>query len=198
MQESMENLAQHWFEWLILLGGIAAALYTMRIIRQESSSFMDEAAPVSFQGLQLQVPRWWTQTRHEDSVIQFERTDTRYDWYARFSFFPGHSETSLPDLLQQKIETDDLDYDKDDVAIETDCRVLFRHQSMRENFIEFIRVEGKASEKIENRIYLDLCLFRHRDRKGHYLFESRSSVLNGMVEGPFFEEVLAELQFTQK
>ena len=194
----MENLTNHWFEWLILLAMLAGAAYTMRIIRQESSSMMDESIALNFQSLLLHVPRWWTQTRSEENVLQFERTDTRYDWYARFSWIPGHGELSLPDLLSQKIESDDLDYDKDDVVIETDCRVLFRDEDMQRNFVEVVRVEGKATEKIENRIYLDVCLFRDQSKQGYFLFESRSSVLNGMVEGPFFEEVLAELESKKK
>ena len=166
----------------------------MRIIRRESSTMLEESNPITFNGLILHIPRWWTQTGFDDNSIQFERTDTRYDWYARFSWFPESSKIPLTDILHEKVEKDELDYDKDDVTIETDSRVLFRNENIQTRFKEMIRVEGKASEKIENRIYLDLCLIRDHERNGYYLFESRSSVLNGMVEGPFFEEVLAELE----
>lgn len=194
----MDNFLNHSFDWLIVLGLLAGAAYTMRVIRRESSTMRDESVPVPFQGLILHVPKWWTQTRFEETQIQFERTDTRYDWYGRFSWIENTAEKSLPDLLNEKIEADELDYDKDDVTIETDGRVIFRHDPIREKFIQVIRVEGKASEKIENRVYLDLCLFRSPDRAGYFLFESRSSVLNGMVEGPYFEEVLGELEVALK
>lgn len=166
----------------------------MRIIRQESSTMLDDSRPIAFNGVILHIPRWWTQTGFNDNTIQFERTDTRYDWYSRFSWIEDNFSSSLPDILHQRVEDDELDYDKDDVTIETDSRVLFRNEDIQTRFKEVIRVEGKATEKIENRIYLDLCLIRDHENKGYYVFESRSSVLNGMLEGPFFEEVLAELE----
>ena len=95
--------------------------------------------------------------------------------------------------MNQKVEADELDYDADDVTLVTDGRVLFRDSAIQERFKEVIRVEGKASQRIEERLYLDMCLMRDSNKQGYFLFESRSSVLNGLVEGPFFEEVLAEL-----
>ena len=51
-----------------------------------------------------------------------------------------------------------------------------------------LRVEGKATEKVINRLYLDIYLFQYKEDA--YFFISRSSVLNGIVEGPFFEEMI--------
>lgn len=190
----MENLAQHWFDWLILLGFLFGLIYTMKIIRKESASVLEESTPLSWRGLVFHIPRWWTRTRTEASLLQFERTDTRYDWYARFSWIPGGTDKELHQLLNEYVEREELDYDRDDVVLELDARVVIRTPPVQEYFKDFIRVEGKASQRIEERVYLDLCLLRAADKKGYFLFESRSSVLNGMVEGPFFEEVLAELE----
>lgn len=187
----MENVLNHLFDWVILLLLLGAALYTLKIVRQESTDFIDESFEVEFAKLNLPIPRWWSITRQENHLIQFERTDTRYDWYARFEFHPGHNEISLPDILQNKIESEELDYDKDDVVIETNSQHLFKDADTQKYFTEVIRVEGKASQRIEDRVYFDMYLFRNKTENGYYLCESRSSVLNGLVEGPFFEECLS-------
>ncbi len=188
----MEVIWQHAGDWLILLGLLGAGVLTLRAIRREASTFKDASFPYALNELIVPVPRWWTCTRQEPHQLQFERTDTRYDWYARFQWVPEIQERPLHEILAQKVEADELDYDKEDVAITTDPRVLFRHESARTRFTEALRVEGKASQRIEERIYLDLYLFRCPGSGGYFLCESRSSVLNGMVEGPFFEEALLE------
>ncbi|MFP5491842.1 MAG: hypothetical protein ACLGG0_10090 [Bacteriovoracia bacterium] len=187
----MENVLNHLFDWVILLLILGAAIYTLKIVRQESTDFIDESFEVEFGKLNLPIPRWWSISRQENNLIQFERTDTRYDWYARFEFFPGGNEISLPDILHNKIESEELDYDKDDVVIETNSQHLFKDADTQKYFTEVIRVEGKASQRIEDRVYFDMYLFRHKAENGYYLCESRSSVLNGLVEGPFFEECLS-------
>jgi hypothetical protein len=187
----MDYISGHLTDWLILLFLLGFAVYTLWIIRQESTTFLEDSYEVEFQHLSLPIPNWWTITRQENQLIEFQRTDTRYDWYARFEFFPAPSETVLTDVLAQKIEMEELDYDKDDVSIETDSRVLFRDPITQAYFSEVIRVEGKASQRIEERTYFDLFLFRNKKENGYYICESRSSVLNGLVEGPFFEECLS-------
>ena len=82
-----------------------------------------------------------------------------------------------------------------DVVFETDSRVLFRDSEIQEHFQEIIRVEGKASENVVERIYYDIYIMRAQNDSGYFIFESKSSVLNGLVEGPYFEESLAELGF---
>lgn len=187
----MENILNHLWDWGILLLLLGGAIYTLRIIRQESTDFLDESFEVQFGNLSLPIPQWWSITRQEEQLIEFKRTDTRYDWYARFQFIPDDHSRPLPDILHEKIEADELDYDKDDVVIETDPRHLFKDAATQIFFPEVIRVEGKASQRVEERVYLDFYLFRNRSETGYYLCESRSSVLNGLVEGPFFEECLS-------
>jgi hypothetical protein len=100
----------------------------------------------------------------------------------------------MPDLLEDKLNLENIEFDMD-VAFETDSRVLFRDSEIQEHFQEIIRVEGRASQNVIDRIYYDIYIMRSQDDNGYFLFESWSSVLNGSVEGPFFEESLSELSF---
>lgn len=189
----MDIFSNHILDWLILLTLIGAALYTMRIIGQEKSSFKDDSYIVTFGPLKLQIPNWWSITDQTDLKLRFERTDTRYDWFALYQYIPHHHGLSLPDLLEKKLNAEGIEFDQD-VTFETDSRVLFRDSKVQEHFQEIIRVEGKASQNVVDRIYYDIYLTRAEGDEGYFIFESRSSVLNGLVEGPYFEESLSELE----
>lgn len=190
----MEILNNHLFEWLILVALIVGALYTLKIIGQEKSSFKDDSYEVRFGDLSLMIPNWWTLTDQKPSCLKFERTDTRYDWYSLFAYFPDHENKSMPTLLEEKLNLEMIEFDMD-VVFETDSRVLFRDDKIQEQFQEVIRVEGKGSQNVIERLYYDIYIMRRLNDKGYFIFESKSSVLNGLVEGPYFEESLSELSF---
>ena len=193
----MDILTNHLFEWLFLIILIGGALYTLRIIGQEKSSFKQECYEVHFADLTLMIPNWWSLTEQTPNRFKFERTDTRYDWYAYYTYFPNHEDKELTKILEEKLNQDGIEFDSD-VVFETDSRVLFRDDRIQEQFQEVIRVEGKASQNVVDRIYYDIYLMRRLEDKGYFLFESRSSVLNGLVEGPYFEESLSELSFIRE
>ncbi len=189
----MEIFSEHILGWLVVLILLGAGFYTMKIIGEEKSSFKDEAYQVTFGNLLLTIPNWWTIVQQSDHEIRFERTDTRYDWYAILAFFPDHEGKDLPKLLEEKLNLEEMEFDED-VVFETDSRVLFRDSKVQEHFQEVIRVEGKGTQKVVDRFYYDIYLMRAQNEAGYFLFESRSSVLNGGVEGPYFEEGLSELE----
>jgi hypothetical protein len=190
----MDIFSNHMFEWIVLVLFIGGAFYTMKIIGEEKTTFKDESYEVRFGKLSLMIPNWWTIVKNEDIFLRFERTDTRYDWRATFSYFPDHEGKTLPQLLEDKLNQEEVEFDMD-VVFETDSRVLFRDSEIQEYFQEIIRVEGKASQRVVDRIYYDIYLMKGLEDKGYFIFESWSSVLNGLVEGPYFEESLSELRF---
>lgn len=193
----MEILRTHAFEWLLLLSILGVAIYTLKIIGQEKSSFKQDSYEVQFGNLTLTIPNWWSLTEQTTTQLKFERTDTRYDWYALFSYFPDHENKEMTLILEEKLNQEKLEFDKD-VVFETDSRVLFRDEKIQEAFQEVIRVEGQATQNIEDRVYYDVYLMRRLNDQGHFIFESKSSVLNGLVEGPYFEESLSELSFIRE
>ena len=180
------------FDWVVLILLIVGTIYTMKVIGQEKSTFRNESYLVSFADLCLMIPDWWTITQQNEHSLKFERTDTRYDWFALFQYFPDHEDKTMPQLLEDKLNLEKIEFDED-VIFETDSRVIFRDSEIQEKFQEVIRVEGKGSQDVVDRIYYDIYIMRGLEDKGYYIFESRSSVLNGALEGPYFEESLAEL-----
>jgi hypothetical protein len=190
----MDIFQNHLVDWLILILIIGLAIYAMKVIGEEKSTFKDESFEVQFGNLSLMIPNWWTITEQTSTLLKFERTDTRYDWYANFQYFTDHENKDMPKLLEEKLDQMKIEFDMD-VVFETDSRVLFRDDKIQEHFQEVIRVEGQASENVVERIYYDVYVMRGLNDSGYFIFESRSSVLNGLVEGPYFEESLAELSF---
>jgi len=190
----MELFTQHFLEWTILLVILAGAIYTLKIIGKEKSTFKDESYFVEFDRLSLMIPQWWSITKKDNQIIRFERTDTRYDWFAQFQYFPDHFNKSIPDLLEEKLNLEKIEFDMD-VVFETDSRVLFRDSEIQEYFQEVTRVEGKGSKNVVDRVYYDIYIAKGLNDQGYFIFESMSSVLNGLVEGPYFEESLSELSF---
>jgi hypothetical protein len=193
----MEILTSHPVGWLILIILLGAALYTLRVIGQEKSTFKQDSYEVQFGDLSLMIANWWTLTEQSPTRLKFERTDTHYNWYSLFTYFPDHEDKDLPLILEEKLNLEGLEFDKD-VVFETDSRVLFRNDKIQERFQEIIRVEGHATQNTVDRVYYDIYLTRGLNDKGYFIFESRSSILNGSVEGPYFEESLSELSFIRE
>ncbi len=193
----MDFLNGHIFEWLTLLALLGGAFYTLKVIGEEKSTFKDESYEVEFGDFRLMIPNWWTITEQKTHELRFERTDTRYDWYALFTYIDNHEGKDLPKLLEEKLNLEKIEFDMD-VVFETDSRVLFRDSEVQREFQEVIRVEGQGSQNVVDRIYYDIYLMRRLEDPGYFIFESRSSVLNGLVEGPYFEESLAELSFIRE
>lgn len=193
----MDIFSNHIFDWLMLLGVLGAAFYTLKIIGEEKTTFKEESYEVQFGNLSLDIPSWWTLVDQKDTQLRFERTDTNYEWYALYTYIPDHQGKSMPDLLEDKLNLEKIEFDMD-VVFETDSRVVFRDPKIQEYFQEMIRVEGKGSKNEVDRIYYDIYLMRGLEDSGYFIFESKSSVLNGAVEGPYFEESLACLSFIRE
>lgn len=189
----MDIFSNNIVDWLILLSFLGFGFYCMKVIGQEQSTFKEESYEVQFSDLSLMIPDWWTIISQDSNNLRFQRTDTRYAWYALYSYFPDTPASTMPELLEEKLNQEEIEFDID-VVFETDSRVLFRDKKIQEEFQEVIRVEGRASQRVTERIYYDIFVMRRLNDPGYFIFESRSSVLNGFVEGPYFEESLAELK----
>ncbi len=190
----MDIFTNNLFDWIILISLLVGAAYAMKIIGQEKVTFRQDSYELRFGGLSFMIANWWTIVSQTESCMRFERTDTHYDWVATFTYFPDHGGKTLPQLLEDKLNLEGIEFDED-VVFETDSRVLFRDTAIQEYFQEVIRVEGKGTQNVINRIYYDIYFARPLEDKGYFIFESWSSVLSGSLEGPFFEETMAELSF---
>ncbi len=176
-------------EWSFFVLFILVLAYTAIVIGNEKTSYLDEAQYFLFHKLNLPIPKWWTQIKKEKTLWIFERSDTHYDWYASFELL-DFDETPIAQLAinyltEQKVKLDP----PPEAQIEENSSHLFKDKTLASAVSEFIRIEGTATQDEQERIYIDLILFKFENQI--YRFKSQSSVLNGSVEGPYFEEAIS-------
>mgnify|MGYP000704286129 CR=1 FL=1 len=182
------------FQWILLIVILFFFYYAARKIKAEKSSFLEEAEHLSFKKLSLPIPFWWSQIKVvEQNTLKFQRSDTKYDWSCTIKEVAVKTTVlSYADhyLKENEIVLDNS-YDSYEKTVRADY--LFKNESTFEGVEDFIRYEATGTKNETDRIYLDLVCFRISGDKNIYHMESTSSILNGCVEGPFFEESLKNL-----
>jgi hypothetical protein len=174
---------EHIFEWVIVIIGLLFLVYVAKVIKREKKDYLATATPFNFKNFILLIPSWWSLKTKEENQIEYHRADTYYDWKAKFLWIPFEQETGnihLKDYFAGLISKKGIQFDS--------------HEAIISEFKKSIRVEGTATENHEHRIYYDALLIKDQNQEGYLFCESRSSILNGMLEGPYFEEVINRLQ----
>lgn len=185
-------IQKHWHEFLFLGTGLLALLYTMRIIKNENQNYLKNPQQIFFGDLILSVPRWWTPSISEPDHLEFSRTDTRYDWRAIFKIERDCSQSLENYILEYGLE-EKIVFDQE-TTISKSPHLLFLENGFISQVDQYLRFEGTATQDQEERIYIDLILLKKGNDIWH--MESRSSVLHGLVEGPYFESAISQLRPT--
>lgn len=177
---------ENWMSWLALITTLVVLAYTAHIITNEKRVFLKSPLTFDIAHLQIQVPRWWGITEQSDSTISFKRTDTRYDWFSNFKWIDLEGEDkTAQELLDHHLASKNLILDDDQLVSE--------EWSTQEN-LKAYRWESTGTKDCEHRVYYDICFIKDDEKKGYLVCESESSILNGLLEGPFFEEVLRRVK----
>lgn len=185
------------FQWLIFFIIMGLGVYTLKVIKNEKNNYLKNAQTVLFKNFILLTPRWWTLIpTASENEISFKRTDTRYEWEARFSWHEDKSELDLIELFKEKIHARNILFDEENSVIHNPSDFVEK-DLIKSGRFEMVRLEGTATADRMDRMYYDAFLIRELS-SGHYLYaESKSSILNGLVEGPYFEEVMLRLAIKQ-
>ena len=103
------------FEWssLILLMGLG--VYTMWVIKNEQKTYIKNAREVHFKQFKFFVPNWWSDIPVDSSNTElcFKRTDTRYDWEARFIWNEKVETLDIVDLFKNHIAERKILFDEE-------------------------------------------------------------------------------------
>lgn len=185
------------FEWLSLILLIGLGVYTMWVIKNEQKTYIKNARVVVFKQFKLFTPTWWGEipTNSEDELC-FKRLDTRYDWEARFIWNSTGDHRDLIELFKEHIHQRKILFDEETSIIynPTDFR---DSKLITSGLYEMVRLEGTATADRQDRLYYDAFLIREI-KSGCFLYaESKSSILNGLVEGPYFEAVMTRLELVE-
>ena len=176
------------FQWTAVVLLLGLGRYTARVIKNEKANYIKEAREVRFHLFKFFVPKWWGDVEtNSQNEICFKRLDTRYEWIACFHWNTPSTETDLIKLFQSKIHDRKILFDED-------ASIIYNPTDFLHGDFEVVRLEGTATLDQQDRLYYDAFLVREK-KSGNYLYaESKSSVLNGLVEGPYFEEVMKRME----
>jgi len=185
------------FEWLALFLLFGLGIYTMWVIKNEKKTYIKNARTVVFKKFKLLVPSWWGEVpTNSENELCFERLDTRYEWKARYTWNPTGDKGDLIELFKKHISDRKILFDED-------TSIIYNPSDFREGALilsglyEMVRLEGTATEDRSERLYYDAFLIREKVSGAFLYAESRSSVLNGLVEGPYFEEVMTRIELAE-
>jgi len=181
--------------WLILIFLLGFGLYVALIIKNEKKVFREFNQKLPFFDIALAVPTWWTLTERSDQKLHFERTDTRYDWRAEFEQYP-ESNGDIEKLASRYLDEKKIVLDPDLTKSTLPSHLFFDKKTLSQ-VESAIRFEGTGTEDEEHRLYMDLYFVKFKNMPGVFRFESKSSVLNGCLEGPFFEDVVSYLKLSE-
>jgi len=184
------------FEWSALVIVLISVAYAAIVIKNEKISYLEDSLSISIGLVQLFYPKWWGVSKSSDNEVLFQRHDTRYDWQGRLRVYSSTQtvESFLNSYLKEKQIEPDGSYGSFEKT--TEVSYLIKNEKVQKSCESFLRLESVATEKNEERIYLDIILIKFKSElEKVYVFESKSSVLNGCVEGPYFEECIKMLRF---
>lgn len=186
----------HWFSWLLFFGFIGFLIYTLKVVSSENELVEHNHQVFGIGNFQIKVPNWWTDNLKSTTAqtISFERTDTSYEWFAEFTWYLKGNlpKGNLDDFLRQNMELEGMEFDLSEVNL-TDNESYPEAKKFQDGTYQLYRIEGTATQNKTKRCYVDAFLLEDKE-KGEVLYgKSWASVLNGMLEGPYFEKALFEI-----
>ena len=153
---------------------LAVLLYGALVIMEEKKAFRENARSCKLGPFSFAVPSWWKQTPVDDGKVIF----TSSDWQGTFHLLPPEG-SELKDELTQKVHAQQIVFDED---------ATIHHPPFKKNSLRGSRIEGTATENEETRIYFDAFLMECLRTQRRLYGQSKSPVLSGPREGPWFEE----------
>jgi len=182
----------HFWAWLTVFIFLIFLVYLAITIKNEKSVFLKNLKNYLLRGFKIPTPSWWTLVESNEQMLLFKRTDTHYEWQAKFSLVKNE-DLSIEEFLVEKITEKKVLFDEDTSEIPSKERIARDFLLGKNEDFELARVEGTATNSEFDRLYLDMAVIRDNKRNLVLLCESTSSILNGAVEGPYFEEVLKRI-----
>lgn len=188
--------SEHFWSWFLLAAFIIILIYTLIVVAEEKTSFLESAKKLKWNQFEFQIPSWWGIIHESPDKIVWQRTDTRYDWKATLERQTSLDKSiSIEEDFKNRIEKLEMifDLDSSDILMPSDFQ---SRSEVQEGKLEIVRIEGTATQHGTERCYLDAFLFRDHQRNETVFATSLSSVLNGLVEGPYFEEMMLNLKWS--
>lgn len=182
--------------WILLSILLAALVYTAFTIKREKSRYTRHGRWRQFCDYRLLIPPWWTTIQESPNSLHFERTDTYYDWMARFERRPCDPALTAKEIARAECARIEVEFDRNRLQQIADAHFVLDSECREELSRHSLRLEGTAKQFQTQRCHLDMLIIKRRQCPYYDLFSSWSSVLHGLIEGPYFDQVLKNLRGT--
>jgi len=208
----LQLIGQNWLSFIILVILLGALFYAARKIKKEKDLTYEHFHhhKISFFDFEFILPTWWTIFEEKNNQeIYFIRTDSHYDWKFTLSIIDlpiafANDDNPATRFLLQKIEELNLQFDEPTSVIQTQTNKLRnfsldlvntkREMHPSKNY-EILRIEGTCTENGTERLYIDTFVISRFSDKQQLLWGfSKSSILNGCVEGPYVDETFRRIR----
>ncbi|MCB9094224.1 MAG: hypothetical protein H6621_04060 [Halobacteriovoraceae bacterium] len=136
------------------------------------------------------IAKWWAVREQSENLLKFYRSDTHYEWNATFELVK--STLTCDDYSYEYLEREEIVMDEDSLKSDK-SEYLIASPEVNACLEDYWRIEGTGTIAESERLYLDLVVFKLKTHPEVYHCESRSSVLNGCLEGPYFEEAIKNI-----
>ena len=191
--------------WALLAFFLFFLLYMAIVIREERTAFLESARAFFFHDFLFQVPSWWFLLEKRPFRACFGGKNK--NWKVSFFWYPENSSKTLSSFIQERgyiFDQKNKDYEKypSSLSFYSDLRRQglespFKEQGEKKE-IWMERMEGTVSTGDGERKYVDIFLIGPKEQSknaGQLLALFESSVLGGLLEGPYFEEMMSGLSF---
>lgn len=188
----MSNINQI-FEWTIVLILIIFLLYISYKIKNEFKNYSKNKKLIKLKHFNFFVPSWWEPVKDKNK-IKFRSKSSQEIWYSSVEVIQSEYNGLKPEnMLEKQIEKIHIIFDHDHITYKN--KLPGNNSNLKENHkLNFILKEGTGTENESRRIYLQIAIVQHKEEPNYYLItENLSPVLEGGIEGPYFEELIKSI-----
>jgi|GEM_PF-1907777 len=197
---SSHELGEAWsfiWPWLVVIAILSFLVLAAKSIKNEKDIYVSYGQWKELGHFLLKIPPWWTaKLEKHENLIEFYRADTHYDWKAQFEIIPLED---FPDKLLSLEEMAKSFLRKQKIELDPNAISHRGKSPFESNFQEvtsplFYNIENTGTKNGLDRIYFHLVLISWPEKNQLMIATSEASVLNGCVEGPYFEEVIKTIK----
>lgn len=180
-----------YLDWITLFLLIGFAIYTLFIIKNEKKNYLKNAQKIKLDQFTFLIPAWWEEKTIKDKNDQVvmhlkNAKDILCTWQAEIKIETLLNKDNLEEYIEKIISENFLVLDSENI-IKT---------KKQYNEIEIFRIEGTGTFNSEERVYFDLFVLNNSKNDQVLIAKSKSSILHGLVEGPYFEKAILEFEYS--
>ena len=183
---------QKMWDWIVAAIIFFLLIYTMIIVIKEKKEVEKNFQQFEIGDYSFRVPLWWSHQRVNDVTLKFVRTDTRYDWYTLVQILKENKKTPK-EIIEDYLSNNKIILDFD---LTWSCNT--NSIELKVSGFNFERVEGTGTQDASDRVYIDIIVLEAKNTQDKIIFVGQSSVLNGGIEGPYFEMAVQSLSQQNK